>query len=98
MLLDVQFCCLLLLFASRNEHGFVGPVDFEGDCHLFLGFVFEVVLVKQGLVLGVCVFLVDKMVEDLAGILHIEGLPVFQLYLYVLRESLRQQHPDTISI
>ncbi len=74
MLLDVQLGRLLLLLGSRDHHGLVGAVYLEEDSHFLPPTVTPVLCGFQPLVLIIGVFIVDEVVEDVAGVGHLQGL------------------------
>jgi hypothetical protein len=98
VLLDVQLGCLLLLLGSGNHHGLVGTVDLEENSHLLASGVLPFLGALQLLVLVVGVFIVDEMVEDVAGVGHLQRLARLESQLDVLGEAVGQQHPDAVSV
>lgn len=68
VLLDVQLSCFLFLFSCRDHHGFVWSVDLEENSHLFSSTVTPLFFRLQPLILIIGIFVVDKVVEYVAGI------------------------------
>ena len=98
MLLNIQLVSFLLLLSTRNKHSLIRPINLECDSHLFSDVISEILLIFQFLVLIVSVFLINEMVEDLAGIGHIERFTIFELYFNFFRKPLWQKHPNPIGV
>lgn len=98
MLLDIQLLSFFLIFSSRNEHSFIWAIDFKSDCHLFGDFVVKVFGVGDSLILRISVFFVDQVIQNLAGIGHVEGFAIFEFYFNIFWKSCWQEHPNTICI
>jgi hypothetical protein len=72
--LYVELSCFLFLFCSWNHHRLIGTIYLEKDCHLFSAAVFPMAFILEPLILVVRIFIVNEVVQDMAGIGHLEIL------------------------
>lgn len=89
VLLDIKLSSLLFLFCSWNHHGFVGPIDFEKDCHFFSSAVLPLLPVFKPLVLIIRVLFVDEMVEYIARVRQLKASARFEVDLDILGKACR---------
>lgn len=68
VLLDIELSGLLLLLGCGDHHSLVWSIDFEENGHFLAVAVFPFFGIFQPLVLLICVFVVDEMVEDVTRI------------------------------